>query len=106
MRYRSDTEDLLQTLDFPLAKSCFAFGPSLGGASGSDSATTTLPASSPTAGADATPSSPVSSSSVTSCKIKGGLSGRCISTSACSSGGGNSEAGHCPGAADIQVFES
>lgn len=38
-----------------------------------------------------------------SCKIGNGTRGTCISTAACSSNGGTSEAGHCPGAANIQV---
>jgi hypothetical protein len=37
-----------------------------------------------------------------SCTIDSGQKGECISTSACSTQGGHSEAGHCPGAADIQ----
>jgi hypothetical protein len=40
--------------------------------------------------------------STTSCKVNSGESGTCISTSSCSAQGGQSEAGHCPGAADIQ----
>ena len=39
----------------------------------------------------------------TSCTVNSGQNGVCISTGSCSSGGGHSEAGHCPGAADIQV---
>lgn len=38
-----------------------------------------------------------------SCKIGSGTLGTCISTADCSSNGGTSEAGHCPGAANIQV---
>lgn len=37
-----------------------------------------------------------------SCKVKSGLTGECMSTSACSRNGGQSEAGHCPGDEDIQ----
>jgi hypothetical protein len=40
--------------------------------------------------------------SITSCKVSSGESGTCISTSSCAAQGGNSEAGHCPGPADIQ----
>lgn len=39
----------------------------------------------------------------TTCTVNSGQGGVCISTSSCSSSGGHSEAGHCPGAADIQV---
>ena len=38
-----------------------------------------------------------------SCKIGNGTHGTCISTADCSSNGGTSEAGHCPGATNIQV---
>jgi len=38
----------------------------------------------------------------TACTINSGQSGICISTSSCASSGGHSEAGHCPGAANIQ----
>ena len=37
------------------------------------------------------------------CKIADGTSGECISTSSCSSNGGKSTAGFCPGATNIQV---
>ena len=40
------------------------------------------------------------------CKIGNGTLGTCISTSDCSGNGGTSEAGHCPGAANIQVSHS
>ena len=40
--------------------------------------------------------------STVSCKANSGESGTCISTSSCAAQGGKSEAGHCPGAADIQ----
>jgi len=36
------------------------------------------------------------------CTIDSGQKGECISTSSCSTQGGHSEAGHCPGAVDIQ----
>jgi hypothetical protein len=39
----------------------------------------------------------------TPCQLKSGQNGVCIPTSNCSSGGGTSSAGFCPGAADIQV---
>ncbi|KAK3312384.1 lysozyme [Apodospora peruviana] len=38
----------------------------------------------------------------TSCTLNAGQTGTCISTSACASQGGTFEAGHCPGASDIQ----
>ena len=38
-----------------------------------------------------------------SCTVKNGQVGECISTSTCSSQGGKSEAGHCPGSTDTQV---
>ncbi|QDS76536.1 hypothetical protein FKW77_006119 [Venturia effusa] len=38
----------------------------------------------------------------TACSINSGQNGVCISTASCKSGGGKSEAGHCPGSADIQ----
>jgi len=37
------------------------------------------------------------------CNNNAGLSGTCISTSACSAESGESEAGHCSGAAHVQV---
>lgn len=43
------------------------------------------------------------SSETSSCKTGNGTLGTCISTSDCSSNGGTSEAGHCPGTSDIQV---
>lgn len=46
---------------------------------------------------------PTSSGGAGSCTASSGLKGTCISTSSCSSSGGKSEAGHCPGAANIQV---
>jgi hypothetical protein len=42
-------------------------------------------------------------STTTKCKTKKAISGTCISTTSCSNTGGVSEAGHCPGAANIQV---
>ncbi|KAE8447053.1 hypothetical protein EG329_011188 [Mollisiaceae sp. DMI_Dod_QoI] len=42
------------------------------------------------------------SPAVDSCTINSGQKGECILTSTCSSQGGKSEAGHCPGATDIQ----
>ncbi|RFU25668.1 hypothetical protein B7463_g10670, partial [Scytalidium lignicola] len=38
----------------------------------------------------------------TLCTVNSGQAGVCISTSSCHSSGGSSQAGHCPGAADIQ----
>ena len=37
-----------------------------------------------------------------SCTVNSGASGTCISTSDCATQGGSSEAGHCPGASNIQ----
>lgn len=42
----------------------------------------------------------------TTCTINSGQGGVCISTSSCSSSGGQPEAGHCAGDADIQVNSS
>jgi hypothetical protein len=39
----------------------------------------------------------------TSCTVRNGALGTCISTSDCSRTGGKSEAGHCPGPSNIQV---
>jgi len=36
------------------------------------------------------------------CTNNAGINGECVSTSSCSSAGGTSEAGHCPGATNIQ----
>lgn len=38
--------------------------------------------------------------------MAGGMAGTCISTEKCKNLGGNSEAGHCPGAKNIQVYHS
>lgn len=40
------------------------------------------------------------------CKIGNGTIGTCMCTTECAGKGGKSEAGHCPGAADIQVSYS
>ncbi len=40
----------------------------------------------------------------TSCTVRNGALGTCISTSDCSRTGGKSEAGHCPGPSNIQVY--
>lgn len=47
-------------------------------------------------------SDPPPPASTPTCKANSGLAGHCISTTACKSQGGYSEAGHCPGATDIQ----
>lgn len=90
-----------QTIDFPIGdKLCFAFG--------DDSASAALPpavggpAGPPSSGGGSQPPGPGSGSGI-SCKNKNGLSGTCISTSACAGDGGSSEPGHCPGGDDIQV---
>lgn len=48
----------------------------------------------------------LAATTATGCSINSGQNGVCISTGSCKSGGGKSEAGHCPGAADIQVYKS
>lgn len=45
----------------------------------------------------------IAATTATGFSINSGQSGVCVSTGSCKSGGGESEAGHCPGAADIQV---
>jgi hypothetical protein len=77
--------------DFPLASTCWYFGPGVSeptSAAASKPAVTTGPSASPTGG---------------SCNQNDGTAGTCISTSACAAKGWKSEAGHCPGNADIQV---
>ncbi|MCJ1264543.1 hypothetical protein MMC22_004415 [Lobaria immixta] len=90
----------IATVDFPLAEHCFAFGPLVGGGDSTNPPPGDGSTPPPPSGGGPPPSD--SGSGATSCKTKSGLSGTCISTSTCSSGGGKSEAGHCPGAADIQ----
>jgi lysozyme len=48
-------------------------------------------------------STAIAAATASGCSINNGQNGVCISTGSCKSGGGKSEAGHCPGAADIQV---
>jgi hypothetical protein len=77
--------------NFPLASTCWGFGPGVSEpthAAASNPAVTTGSPASPTGG---------------SCKQNDGTAGTCISTSACAAKGWKSEAGHCPGSADIQV---
>jgi hypothetical protein len=76
---------------FPLASTCWPFGPGVSNptsAAASEPAGTTGPSANPTGG---------------SCTQNDGTAGTCISTSACAAKGWKSEAGHCPGSADIQV---
>lgn len=99
-----------QTIDFPLGnKLCFAFGgdsasaaapPAAGGPAVSPPPGGPTPP--PLSSGGSQPSDPGSSAG-NSCKSKSGLSGTCISTSACAGNGGSSEPGHCPGGDDIQV---
>ncbi|KAI9771410.1 MAG: hypothetical protein M1839_002800 [Geoglossum umbratile] len=102
----SSDHDLLDinlgSKEFPILDPCWTFGPDIGAP-----APTNAPAPSPkpsgnpgTPGAPGTPGTP---GSPDTCKVNSGASGQCISTSDCAAAGGKSEAGHCPGAANIQV---
>jgi hypothetical protein len=48
-------------------------------------------------------STALAATTASGCSISNGQNGVCISTGSCNSSGGKSQAGHCPGAADIQV---
>ncbi|ORY11103.1 hypothetical protein BCR34DRAFT_332991 [Clohesyomyces aquaticus] len=80
-------------------KKCYALTHKAGGGGGGGGAKSSAPPS-PTKSKAAEASNPPASTPT--CKSNAGLSGTCISTSSCNNLGGNSEAGHCPGAANIQ----
>jgi hypothetical protein len=90
----------LATTSFPLGGLCFGTGPDNGASpSGQTSSATASKATSTKA--SSAPSN-TATAPVTQCTANNGLFGTCISTSSCSDQGGISEAGHCPGAANIQ----
>lgn len=80
----------LGSKNFPLASACWAFGPGVG---------QPTQVGNPNPPGTSSPPGPSGSS----CTQNDGTPGTCISTSECAAKGMVSEAGHCPGASDIQV---
>jgi hypothetical protein len=95
---KTPIEVTIATTSFPLGGICF--GTNLDGDSDVPPASSSSPK--PSASKSSSQTSTATTAPATKCTANNGLFGTCISTNACSKQGGVSEAGHCPGGADIQ----